>query len=218
MAMPDTSSRTRFRSVVLPSVAAAILLTSAIGTAAQTSRVGSDAQSIEGMQQASLAPGVSSGIDSNSSYKLASGDRIRILVFNQKELTDVYQLDGRGHVAFPLIGDIDANGLTPKQLEVKLAKALSPDYVRNPHVSIVVLTARPFYILGEVNKPGSYPYVSGMTVLTATAQAGGFTYRANEDSFDLQRPDRSGQKKKIDAKPDTPVQPGDVIKVNERWF
>src|SRR5262249_17483132 len=123
-----------------------------------------------------------------------------------------------GHIAFPLIGDIDANGLTPKQLEVKLAKALSPDYVRNPHVSIVVLTARPFYILGEVTKPGSYPYVSGMTVLTTAAQAGGFTYRANEDSFDLQRPDPSGKKKTIDAKPDTPEQPGDIIKVNERWF
>jgi polysaccharide export outer membrane protein len=218
MAMSDTSLLARLRSLALPSVVAAVLVVAASGAAAQTSRVGADTPSTPDIQQASLAPGVSSGIDSNSSYRLASGDRIRILVFNQKELTDVYQIDGRGHIAFPLIGDIDANGLTPKQLEVKLAKALSPDYVRNPHVSIVVLTARPFYILGEVTKPGSYPYVSGMTVLTAAAQAGGFTYRANEDSFDLQRPDRSGRKQKIDAKPDTPVQPGDVIKVNERWF
>jgi protein involved in polysaccharide export with SLBB domain len=217
--MSDHSLFVRLRALLFPAIAAASLVASGPVAVAQTSGIGSEAQTTSpDLQQASLAPGVSSGIDANTSYKLGSGDRIRVSVFNQKEMTDVYQLDGRGHIAFPLIGDIDANGLTPKQLEVKLARTLSPDYVKNPHVSIVVLTARPFYILGEVTKPGSYPYVSGMTVLTAAAQAGGFTYRANEDTFDLQRPDATGKKKTIDAKPDTPVQPGDIIKVNERWF
>ncbi|MBV9331090.1 MAG: polysaccharide export protein, partial [Alphaproteobacteria bacterium] len=154
----------------------------------------------------------------DSDYRLGSGDKVRISVFNQRELTDIYQVDGLGHIAFPLVGQIDAGGLTPRQLEEKVAKVLSPDYVRNPHVSVVVLTYRPFYIIGEVTKPGSYPYMSGMTVLTAAAQAGGFTYRADEDSFDLQRPGADGKKKKIDAKPDTPVQPGDIITVNERIF
>jgi len=155
---------------------------------------------------------------SDADYRLGSGDKVRITVFNQRELTDVYQVDGMGRIAFPLIGQIQAGGFTPKQLEVRLAHALSPDYVKNPHISVVVLTARPFYILGEVTRPGSYPYVSGMTVLTAAAQAGGFTYRANEDSFDLERAGPSGGKRKIDAKPDTPIEPGDIIKVNERFF
>jgi polysaccharide export outer membrane protein len=77
---------------------------------------------------------------------------------------------------------------------------------------------RPFYIIGEVTKPGSYPYVSGMTMINAVALAGGFTYRADEDSFDLMRPDKTGKKSKVSAKPETPVQPGDVITVNERIF
>jgi polysaccharide export outer membrane protein len=170
------------------------------------------------MREASIAPSAEMQSDSSSDYRLGSGDKVRISVFNQKDMTDVYQVDGLGRIAFPLIGQIDAGGLTPKQLEQKLMKALSPDYVRNPHVSVVVLTARPFYILGEVTKPGSYPYVSGMTVLTAAAQAGGFTYRARESSFDLQRTDQTGRKKTMEAKPDTPVQPGDVITVNERFF
>jgi protein involved in polysaccharide export with SLBB domain len=151
-------------------------------------------------------------------YRLGNGDKVRITVFNQRDLTDIYQVDGLGRIAFPLVGQIDVGGLTPKQLEQKLAKVLSPDYVKNPHISVVVLSFRPFYIIGEVTKPGSYPYVSGMSMINAVALAGGFTYRADEDSFDLMRPDKSGKKVKISAKPETPVQPGDVITVNERIF
>lgn len=151
-------------------------------------------------------------------YRLGNGDKVRITVFNQRDLTDIYQVDGLGRIAFPLVGQVDVGGLTPKQLEQKLAKVLSPDYVRNPHISVVVLSYRPFYIIGEVTKPGSYPYVSGMSMINAIALAGGFTYRADEDSFDLMRPDKSGKKVKISAKPETPVQPGDVITVNERIF
>jgi polysaccharide export outer membrane protein len=154
----------------------------------------------------------------NDDYRLGNGDKVRVSVFNQRDLTDIYQVDGLGRIAFPLVGQIEVGGLTPKQLEQKIAKVLSPDYVRNPHVSVVVLTYRPFYILGEVTKPGSYPYVSGMSLINAVALAGGFTYRADEGSFDLMRPDRAGKKVKVDAKPETPVQPGDVITVNERIF
>jgi protein involved in polysaccharide export with SLBB domain len=97
-----------------------------------------------------------------------------------------------------------------------LARVLSSDNLRNPHV--VVLNHRPFYVMGEVTRPGSYPYVSGMTMINAIALAGGFTYRADEDSFDLMRPGKSGKKSKVDAKAETPVKPGDVITVNERIF
>jgi protein involved in polysaccharide export with SLBB domain len=154
----------------------------------------------------------------DSAYRLGSGDKVRIIVLNPRDLTDIYQVDGLGRIKFPLVGQIQAGGLTPKQLEQKVARVLSPEYARNPHVSVVVLNHRPFYILGEVTKPGSYPYVSGMTMINAIALAGGFTYRADEDSFDLLRTDKSGRKSKADATPETPVRPGDVITVNERIF
>lgn len=177
-----------------------------------------DAKANPGDGQSSMGQSDGAGGAQDADYRLGNGDKVRITVFNQRDLTDVYEVDGLGRIAFPLVGQIEAGGLTPKQLEQKIAKVLSPDYVRNPHVSVVVLTYRPFYILGEVTKPGSYPYVSGMTLLNAVALAGGFTYRADEDSFDLMRPDRSGKKSKMSAKPETPVQPGDVITVNERIF
>ena len=80
-----------------------------------------------------------------------------------------------------------------------------------------MLNYRPFYILGEVNKPGSYPYVSGMTVLNAVAIAGGFSYRARSARIIIIRasdPERSDRL----AKENTIVLPGDVIKVPERFF
>jgi protein involved in polysaccharide export with SLBB domain len=168
--------------------------------------------------QASVDPAARTASGMDSDYRLGSGDKMRIAVSNQRDLTDIYRVDGLGRIAFPLVGQIQARGPTPKQLEQKIARVLSPDYVRNRHVSVFVLNHRPFYILGEVTKPGSYPYVSGMTMINAIALAGGFTHRAYEDSFDLIRPDKSGKKSKVDAKPETPVQPGDVITVNERIF
>jgi len=121
-------------------------------------------------------------------------------------------------LAFPLIGQVRAGGMTAHQLEREIESKLKPDYLRDPNVSVVVLTYRPFYIVGEVKTPGSYPYVSGMTIINAVALAGGFTYRAKESSFYLTRTEKDGQKKRVDATPDTTVQPGDVITVRERYF
>jgi polysaccharide export outer membrane protein len=151
-------------------------------------------------------------------YKLGNGDKVRITVFGQPDLTGEYYVDGSGMLAFPLIGQIRAGGLSVNEFERALVAKLKPDYLRNPNVSAVVLTFRPFYIVGEVKTPGSYAYVSGMTVLNAIAVAGGFTYRAKETSFYLTREEKEGNKKRLDAGPETPVQPGDVITVRERYF
>lgn len=151
-------------------------------------------------------------------YRLGSGDQVRITVYGQPELTGEYAVDGGGMLSFPLIGQVRAGGLSAIDLEKALISRLQPDYLKNPSVSVEVLAYRPFYIVGEVRAPGSYPYVSGMTVLNAVALAGGFTYRARESSFYVMRPDPGGSRTKLDAVADTPVFPGDVITVRERYF
>lgn len=151
-------------------------------------------------------------------YRLGPGDHLHITVFGDKDLTGDYVVDGNGMMAFPLIGQVRAGGLTGKGLQQAIVGRLSPNYIRNPSVSVEVLKYRPFYIVGEVKNPGSYPYVTGMTVINGVALAGGFTYRAREGSFDLMRTEPDGRKEKYDANPQTPVEPGDVITVRERYF
>ncbi len=148
-------------------------------------------------------------------YRLGAGDHVRIIVFGQKNLTGEYTVDGQGRLAFPLIGNVQAGGETGQQLAAELEHKLSPDYLKNPNVSVEIINYRPFYIVGEVHKPGSYPYVSGMRVINAVALAGGFTYRAREGDFYIRR---ASSGKKYDAGPGTVVYPGDVVTVRERYF
>lgn len=151
-------------------------------------------------------------------YILGSGDHVRVSVYGQADMTGEYLVDGSGDIAFPLIGRLHVGGMNGEQVAHAIESKLSPDYLKDPHVSVEVLTYRPFYIVGEVKTPGSYPYVSGMTVLNAIALAGGYTYRARDDSFYLTRTDKGGGKEKIDADPNSPVLPGDIITVRERYF
>jgi protein involved in polysaccharide export with SLBB domain len=164
------------------------------------------------------AQGASPGItSSDAGYRLGSGDHVRVAVFGEPDLSGEYEVDGTGKLAFPLIGEINAGGLTASELQSRLATALSPNYVKNPSVSVEVLTYRPFYIVGEVRTPGAYPFVAGMSVINGVAIAGGFTYRAKQNDFYLTR--TVGSKKvRLDANAETPVQPGDVITVRERFF
>ncbi len=111
-------------------------------------------------------------------YRLASGDRLKVTVYGHTDLSGEFDVDSQGNVALPLIQDVSVTGLTVEQFEASITDKLQPDYLKHPKVSVEVLSYRPFYILGEVKTPGSYPYVSGMTVLNAVALAGGYTYRA----------------------------------------
>ncbi len=169
-------------------------------------------------QSAAVSPGGQAAPAQSPDYRLGPGDRLRIIVFGQKDMTGEFAVDGTGLLSFPLIGQIKAGGLTAEGLEHEITNKLKPDYLRDPKVSVVVLTYRPFYIVGEVKTPGSYAYVTGMSVINAVALAGGFTYRAKESSFYLDRTGKDGKKSRIDAGPDTQVQPGDVITVRERYF
>jgi polysaccharide export outer membrane protein len=153
----------------------------------------------------------------SSDYKLGPNDRTRIIVFGQANLTGEYVLDGNGVLAFPLIGNIDAKGMTPSQLQHAIAAKLDPDYLRNPSVSVEVASRRPFYVVGEVQKPGPYPYVTDMNVLEAIATAGGQTYRANMGNFYIKR-QVNGHTVRVAANQETPIQPGDTVQVRERYF
>ncbi|WP_324222417.1 polysaccharide biosynthesis/export family protein [Ferrovibrio sp.] len=186
------------------------------GAGAQTARSGAAPMPQQSAAQTPGMPGAQPQVDLG--YRLGSGDRVRITVYGQPELTGEYQVDGTGQLAFPLIGQVQAGGLTGQGLEQALVDKLKPDYLKNPSVSVEVLTYRPFYIVGEVKQPGSYPYVTGMSVINAIALAGGFTYRARESSFYVSRTGPNGEKTRLDATPETPVMPGDVITVRERYF
>ncbi len=153
----------------------------------------------------------------NQEYQLGSGDLLKITVFNQEDLSGEYTINGAGLISLPLIGDVNCKDLTAKQVEQGIAGKLKPDYLLNPRVSVQVLNYRPFYILGEVKEPKSYPYVDGMTYLNAVAIAGGYTYRAKEDFVMVVRMN-DPQKQELKLNMDEKVQPGDVIHVKERFF
>jgi len=150
-------------------------------------------------------------------YMLGSGDNVRVIVFGQEELSGEFAVDGAGQMSLPLIGGIQARGLTPRALEGKIESALADGYVRDPRVSVEVLTFRPFYIIGEVNEPGEYPYTSGMTAVSAVAKAGGYTYRARQSEVLITRT-INGEKVERSASPSTPILPDDVIRIPERFF
>ena len=160
----------------------------------------------------------SAGGSPGDSNKLGPNDRLRITVFGQPTLTGEYALDGNGVLAFPLIGNVPANGVTTNQLEQAIAAKLKPDYMVNPNVSAEIVTRRPFYVIGEVQKPGNYPYVSDMTAVNAIAMAGGFTRRARKNDFYIRRLDKDGKVVRIEANAGTVLQAGDTLEVRERLF
>ena len=162
--------------------------------------------------------GSSGGGDrAGSDYRLGPNDRTRIIVYGQPNLTGEFVLDGNGNLAFPLIGNVPASGMTPTELQRTIAAKLDPDYLHNPSVSVEVASRRPFYVVGEVQKPGSYPYVTDMTLLNAIATAGGQTYRANMGRFYIKR-QVDGQVVRVAATQESRLQPGDTVVVRERYF
>ncbi len=165
----------------------------------------------------SIAAGATAFGEEPVQYRMGPGDNLRITVFGQEDMSGEFLVDGSGFLSMPLIGEVKAGGLTVREVERAIVKKLKPDYLKNPSVSIGVLNYRPFYIIGEVKKPGSYPYVSGMTVVNAIALAGGYTYRARENKVLITRA-RNPERKKQRANHDTAVLPGDVIEVPERFF
>jgi polysaccharide export outer membrane protein len=150
-------------------------------------------------------------------YTLDTGDRLRIMVFGQEGLSNAYFVDAGGRVTMPLIGAVQARGLTTAEFSRAVAARLRQGYMREPHVAVEIETHRPFFILGEVLAPGQYPYVANMTAETAVAIAGGFTPRASRHQVDLQRPG-GGDAFRGAVPLNYPIRPGDTVVVGERWF
>ena len=153
----------------------------------------------------------------NEAYVLASGDRLRIIVFGQDSLSNIYQIDGSGRIAMPLIGPVQVGGMGTAGAAAAIEEKLKGGFIREPKVTVEVDTYRPFFILGEVTTSGQFPYVNGMTVQTAVAIAGGFTPRAERHVAELTR--RTVRGNVVGEVPITAlVRPGDTIVIKERWF
>jgi protein involved in polysaccharide export with SLBB domain len=150
-------------------------------------------------------------------YQLGVGDKLRITVFGAPALGGDFIVNDAGKIALPLVGEIPALGKSVVELQGIVADVLRDGYVKEPRVSIEVSAYRPFYILGEVNKPGEYPYIQGQTVLNAVARAQGFTYRADTKNFRLKTAAGTAEvKRPLTAT--TRIEPGDTIIIRERWF
>lgn len=151
---------------------------------------------------------------SPASYLLGPGDEIRINVFGLETMNATYIVGDTGAIALPMLEPLQVEGKTIRAVETQIANAiLEHQLVLAPKVSAQVQLYRPFFILGEVQRPGQYPYVPGMSVMTAVSVAGGYTFRANTKKAIITRSAKKGE-----AQDDTPVLPGDMIQIHESWF
>ncbi len=163
------------------------------------------------MATAALEPG------GETAYHLGPGDKLRIITYGETSLTGEFVVNDVGQVSLPLIGAVRASGLTVSQLAAAITLALQNGYIKNPSVSVEVANNRPFYILGEVIRPGEYPFTNGLTITSAVATAGGYTYRANTRRVFI-RGVHDASEHMLTVTGDLPIHPGDTIRVPERFF
>lgn len=151
-------------------------------------------------------------------YTLGNGDQLRVTVFGEPDLSGEYFVDGTGLVSLPLVGEIMATGTTVRAFQQELEEQLiAKELLLAPKVSAEVINFRPYYILGEVGRPGEYPYTDALTVMNAVATAEGFTYRANRRKIFIRAADQSDEQA-VRLSPTLRVRPGDTIRIAERIF
>lgn len=149
-------------------------------------------------------------------YLLGPGDKIEIKVFGQENLSITTLLGNSGKINYPFLGEIKVRGLSVKQLEQLILGGLRGDFLVNPNIYVHVLQYRPFYIHGEVKKPGGYSYQPGMTVNQAVALAGGLTERASKKKIYLfEEENKSNQ---LSVSLNHKVGAGDTITIEQRFF
>ena len=150
-------------------------------------------------------------------YRLGSGDKLRVIVFGEQELSGEFVVGDGGGVDMPLIGSVNAKGATVAEFQERIVTQLKDGYLNDPKVSIEVLNYRPFFITGEVKTGGEYPYKAGLTIQDAVAVAGGYTYRAETGVAYLRK---AGENREIKVSLNSRVliNPGDNIRVPERFF
>ena len=154
----------------------------------------------------------------DAAYRLGVSDQVRLLTFGEESLSETFRVNDGGNIALPLLGPVRARGLTTDELSRAIAGELTRrGLIRDASVAVEVVEYRPVFVLGEVNRPGQYPYQPGMTVLSVAAVAGGFTYRAVQDQAAVVRL-VDGRPVEGRANPLTVLRPGDVVTVYERVF
>jgi len=166
-----------------------------------------------------LSIAVESSIDLNNAehYKLNTGDTIRIQVYEENDLNQETKIDDSGVISFPFIGQLRIKGKTPAEIESEITNKLIGDYLIHPKVSVDIVEYRPFYVNGEVQSPGGFPYQPGITVRKAISIAGGFKERASKEKIYIIREDSlDGEPVKISL--DSKVKPGDIITVEQSFF
>lgn len=171
-----------------------------------------------GLEQAQIAdvPPTVGSVD--DAYTLGNGDRLRVTVFGEPELSGEYLVDGTGLVSLPLVGEIPALGTTVRSFQQEVERQLvEKELLVSPRVSAEVINFRPYYILGEVGRPGEYPYTDALTVMNAVATAEGFTYRANRRTVFIRGVNET-EERSVRLSPTLRVQPGDTIRIGERIF
>ena len=150
-------------------------------------------------------------------YRFGPGDRVKIIVFGEAALSGEFSVDGTGMIAFPLLGQVTAAGKTIESLRAELTTRLGTEYVRSPKVTIEVANFRPVYILGEVARPGEFPFLEGLQAIALVAKAGGFTYRANQTVAFI-RHEGETTEKAYSLSGSLVIRPGDTVRIGERYF
>ena len=181
-----------------------------LGSSLILTACGSALQQLPPAGSAQAAPEQSTIVD----YRLGSEDKVRLTVFGEQQLSGEFFVDSSGSVSLPLIGEVRAGGQTLRQFEAAVTAKLKQGYLQDPKVSAEVINFRPIYVIGEVTKPGQYPFVSDMTVSKAVALANGYTYRANESTVEITR----GGRKFSATGANTKLMPGDEVRILERFF
>jgi polysaccharide export outer membrane protein len=166
---------------------------------------------------APIAAAQQSPAAASKAYHLGAGDRLHVTVYNEPAFSGDFSVSDSGGISLPLAGEIKASGLTVIEFQQLATKVLADGYINDPKVSVEILSYRPFYILGEVNKPGEYPFAPGMTVFNAVASASGFTYRSNKTTI-LIKHEGELEEREVRLDATAMVQPGDTIRIKERHF
>jgi len=164
-----------------------------------------------------LMPVRSLATENLSDYRLGSGDRIAIQVFDEADLSMEVRLSDAGTISYPFLGEVRVLGNTVGQLADQIVVGLKGDYLVDPKVNVSVIEYRPFYINGEVGDPGGYPYQPGLTLRKAIALAGGFTERASKTKITvLSEGTLDGKQRQISI--DEMLSPGDIVTVEQSFF
>jgi protein involved in polysaccharide export with SLBB domain len=150
-------------------------------------------------------------------YRLANGERVRIIISGEDRLSGEFTVDPSGSIAFPLVGKVQSTGLSSRELEESLGSKLKGRYLVNPRVFVEVLNHRPFYVMGEARTVGEFPYRPGLNVVTAILLAGGYGPRASTSFVYIKRAS-GGEEKEYPAQSGVLIFPGDIIRVPERYF